>query len=226
MAKVFRECLEKIISKKAEFAPSQYPLAQFENVSPEIREEVLKKAERKFNYSQRTIVDFYGYLFEELHEAGLSEFDGTEAAAMFVVYRNAMSMFPQFAELPFKERISILKEAHKKGRKSERNLMGCAMNVYLVLVENHLDYEVKLHADAFSSKGVYDSPWRVNITNPEEIRTYVKDFQNFKKLSDYDTGQVYMKKFPVWTSYKPKENFRGVKRTLLSYELWNMLAAR
>ena len=226
MAKVFKECLEALINMKDEFAPNQYPLAKFENVSPEIQEEVLRKAERKFNYSHRTIVDFYGHLFEELHEAGLSEFDGTEAAAMYVVFRNAMSMFPQFAELEFKDRIMLFKEAHKRARRSERNLSGCAMNVYLVIVEENLDYEVNLQAEESAIKGSYESPWRASHINPEKIRTYVKDFQNFKKLSDYDTGKVYIKQYPVWTSYKPTKNFRGVKRTLLSYEMWSMLAER
>ena len=53
MAKVFKECLEELISMKTEFAPNQYPLAQFESVSPEIREDVLRKAEKKFNYSKK-----------------------------------------------------------------------------------------------------------------------------------------------------------------------------
>ena len=226
MAEVFKDCLEMLISMKTEFAPNQYPLAKFESVSPEIREDVLRKAENKFNYSNRTIFDFYGYLFEVLNGAGLSEFDGTEAAAMYVVYRNAMSMFPQFAELPFKERISLLRKAHRRSRRSERNLNGCAMNVYLVIVESNLDCRVNLQAEEFKAKGSYESPWRVSKVNPEQVRSYVKDFQNFKNLSDYDTGQIYVKKYPVWTSYKPTERFKGVKRNLLSFELWNMLATR
>ena len=226
MAKVLKECLEELISMKTEFAPNQYPLAQFESVSPEIREDVLRKAEKKFNYSHRSMFDFYGHLFEELNEAGLSEFDGTEAAAMYVVYRNAMSMFPQFAELAFKERISLFRKAHRRSRRGERNLYGCAMNVYLVIVEANLDCNVNLQAEEFNAKGSYESPWRVSRANPEQVRSYVKDFQNFKKLSDYDTGRVYVKNYPVWTSYKPTERFKGVKRNLLSFEMWSMLAAR
>ena len=77
MAEVFKDCLEMLISMKTEFAPNQYPLAKFESVSPEIREDVLRKAENKFNYSNRTIFDFYGYLFEVLNGAGLSEWYGS-----------------------------------------------------------------------------------------------------------------------------------------------------
>ncbi len=234
MANVFRELLKELTDAREEFNPNVYPLSQFEAVAPvvkngvaisaaEIKACLLRTAENKFNYSNRTKADFYGYLFDTLYESALSKSDGIEASSMYVIYQNAMKVFPLFAELPFKERYEILIESTKKARKIERNLKGYAMCTYLVIVAHNLDNEISLPDDGFHQKSSYDSPWRTP-DGENHRRLYVKVFQNFKKLRDFDTGRVKNPHYPVWTSFKPKDNYRGVNRTLLSVDIWSMLA--
>ena len=234
MAYDFRECLKALTDAKEEFNPKLYPLSRLETVAPVVKkgvtisakdiiENLLRTAERKFNYSHRTKADFYGYLFDTLYESALSKSDGVEASSMYVVYQNAMNVFPLFAKLPFQERYKILVEATKKTRKfSERNLKGYAMCTYLVLVAHNLDNEVLLPDDGFHQKSSYDSPWRTP-DGKDHVRLYVKAFQNFKKLQDFDTGRVKDPHYPVWTTFKLKDNYRGVNRTMLSVDIWTML---
>lgn len=222
MAKVFSECLKGLISAKEEFAPTQYPLLAFENVAPKVQEALLKKAENKFNYSHRTIVDFYGYLFDTLHEAKLSDCDGVQASAMYVIYYNAMQTFPKFAELPFNERCSLMKVVCRKAKRDERNLKGYAMKFYFALVAKELDNVLDIQQDGRPMKG-FISKCVGNEENPKYYKRYKKVYQNFKSLRDFDTGRVYVRNFPVWTSYQPVDDSYVVPKVMVSSDIWELL---
>lgn len=224
MALDFKECLAELTSTKSQLPTELYLLKDFDKLDKVAQNGILKNAENKFNYSQRTIKDFYGYLFQLMYEAGVSKVDGTEAAAMYVVYKNTIKVFPQFKELTLENQMRLLKEAHKKARKSERNLDGCAMNVYLVLVEHNLDIRVMFKDETGSQKENADSPWRATAGEETKWREYTKKFQNFKKLMDYDTGETARRHFPVWTSYIPNTNYRGVKRSFQAVDIWKLLS--
>lgn len=236
MARVFRECLDNLFQAKGQFEPNEYPLSKLENLTAEEREgglfisaharkeAIIAAAEKKFNRTHRTMYDFYGCLFDVLRDERLSTSDGIEAASMFVIYHNTMRLYPMFKALSFPERYKVMREACKNTRKNEKNMKGYAMRMYLALVANGLDKKVYLPDEIGVQKGSYDSPWRAKSGLDPAYKLYIKVFQNYKKLADYDSSWVSDPHFPVWTKYRPKEDYHGINRTMLAVDLWCMLA--
>ena len=222
MAVDFKSCFDAVVDAREDFTPKHYPFTELEKLTKKERENIVNQAEKRFNRSHRTMADFYGYIFEELHEYGLSQSSGTMAAAMYVIHNNALKIFPQYAVLPLSSQIDLMKKAGKNAWKSSRTLYGYAMSMYLLIASMKLDQEVNLPDELPNHKGSIDSPWK---SNDGEIhyRKYQKMYQNVKNLRDYDTGKITLPYYVVWTTYKPTECFKGINRTLQSFDLWSML---
>lgn len=225
MAVDFMSCFTAIVNARDEFTPKYYPFADFEKLQKSEQARILKIAENHFKQSHQTKIEFYICLFDVLHEEGSFKYKGAAAASMHIVHNNALQVFPQYAKLPFTEQLAIMKKACKSTWKTTRNLNGYAMSMYLTLVAEKLDRIVFLPDVSPNQKGAVDSPWRTNGGN-SRMREYIKIYQNWKNLRDFDTGEITLRNYPTWALYQPREEYRGVKRTVMSCDLWDMLTKR
>lgn len=225
MAVDFKSCFTAIVDARDEFTPKYYPLSEFEKLRDVDQARVLKVAESHFKKTHQTKIDFYGYLFDILHEEGLSKFNGVAAASMYIVHNNALQIFPQYANLPLVQQLIIMQKACKNTWKTTRNLNGYAMSMYLTLVAEKLDHVLLLPDLGPNQRGSVDSPWRSNEGSSRK-REYIKVYQNYKNLRDFDTGKITLTNYPTWSLYQPSQDYRGVKRTIMSCDLWDMLTNR
>lgn len=237
MVEDFRECLKRLLEANG-FEAGKHPLYKFAHMTAEVqngvmysaqarREAIIKVAEKNFNRTKRTIYNFYECLFDVLREQNLSTSDGFEAYSMYVVHNNALKYFPCYKELPFSKQYELMKKVCKNTRHDEKKLLqGYAMRMYFMLVEYGLDEKIYLKDVSGSQKGAYDSPWRPALGLDPSYREYIRVFTNFKKIYEYDTGKVLERHRPIWSQFKPVENFRGICRTEQSVDLWNLLAQK
>ena len=222
MAVDFKCCFDAIVNAREDFTPKHYPFTELEKLPKEEQKKIVNHAEKRFKQSHQTMADFYGYLFEELHEYGLSQSSGVMAAAMYVIHSNALKIFPQYEVLPLPSQIELMKKAGKNAWKSSRTLYGYAMSMYLLITSMKLDQEVNLPDELSNRKGSIDSPWK-SKDGEVHYRKYRKMYQSVKTLRDCDTGKITLPYYVVWTMYRPVDGFKGINRTLQSFDLWSML---
>lgn len=147
--------------------------------------------------------------FDTLHVHKLCTISGPEALNMMRVYRNAMKVYPLFANLEYAKQIDILDKGYHKARTisvGSRDIHSFAKGTFEAMCEE---------------KGLIDRVYKHDFITGK-MMLYYKIGEHRRDRKNPDTHQIWERDSLLFVDYVYGE--AKIRTSLMAFDLWDLLA--